>query len=712
MQAMYFEERTSMRHSAEQMAHAAVHAIDLQVAAGRSLLFGLAAATPLTDNGLSALRGSAVAAVSSQPRFNILLFDAQGDLLWSTGDRQQALLEVDAGMARVATAATAGANPQVALVQTASGSALVVTIPIAREAGIRYALALALPADDLLGAFRRIPQGDGWSTMLFDTAGACLAVWSVPAGVCLAARENLLRHVGSSDREGSFLAPDEQNMMVGYSRSQETNWIALAGVPDAAVAAPARRASVAIIGGGAVALLLAAIAVRIGRRRMASRHAQDLVAREARFATMADIVPAILFTADRDARLRYVNQRFYDVTRRPAGSATGFGWLEAVHPDDRERARESFSAEAREDGIALLELRLCNGEGCYSWFLMRLRQVRGQEFQTCGWLGSASDIDHIKRTEAALREANARLAAVLAGIDECYYTLDRKFRVTAVNDATAAWLGREVSELIGRELPEIAPDLTEFGLTALRKAVEKRMPFHLEEQSVRTPGRWLEVHGYPWADGHSIFFRDITRRKSAEETTRRTRKLLEGTLNALTACIVVLDEEGIVVAGNEAWRRFRGANCRIGARYMEASRTMANASDAAAIERGLKAVLEGTEREFRMHYLSRSQPPAWLQMRARRFDREPRYVVVAHEDVTEITQAKMELEALAGRMLGVQDEERRRIARELHDTTTQNLVAALMTFDFIMDALIVNDEARAQPLRELRSLIETFDPRA
>jgi two-component system NarL family sensor kinase len=91
----------------------------------------------------------------------------------------------------------------------------------------------------------------------------------------------------------------------------------------------------------------------------------------------------------------------------------------------------------------------------------------------------------------------------------------------------------------------------------------------------------------------------------------------------------------------------------------------------------------------------------------RRFDGEPRYVVVAHEDVTEITQAKMELQELAGKMLVAQDEERRRIARELHDATTQQLVAALMTFDAVTDAVIVNDKARAQPLGEVRSLIET-----
>jgi signal transduction histidine kinase len=64
-------------------------------------------------------------------------------------------------------------------------------------------------------------------------------------------------------------------------------------------------------------------------------------------------------------------------------------------------------------------------------------------------------------------------------------------------------------------------------------------------------------------------------------------------------------------------------------------------------------------------------------LRANRFEHEGAvHAVVAHEDVTELASMRRELDATAERLLSLQEEERRMIGAELHDSTTQHLTAA------------------------------------
>jgi signal transduction histidine kinase len=95
-------------------------------------------------------------------------------------------------------------------------------------------------------------------------------------------------------------------------------------------------------------------------------------------------------------------------------------------------------------------------------------------------------------------------------------------------------------------------------------------------------------------------------------------------------------------------------------------------------------------------------------MRATRFgEGRTRRVVIAHEDVTEIKRAETKLRELTGRLLRVQDEERQRMSRELHDATAQNLVAVLMDLDRLLQILPPRDDVAQELLDEARTLVES-----
>jgi signal transduction histidine kinase len=106
-----------------------------------------------------------------------------------------------------------------------------------------------------------------------------------------------------------------------------------------------------------------------------------------------------------------------------------------------------------------------------------------------------------------------------------------------------------------------------------------------------------------------------------------------------------------------------------------------------------------------MEYPCRSpEGPRWFQLRVTRPDLvQTRRIVNAHEDITEVKRTQQELARLSGRLMHLQDEERRAIARELHDTTAQNLLA------ITLNATRLQAELRdvGEPVR--RTVEETLD---
>ncbi|WP_082145758.1 sensor histidine kinase [Microvirga massiliensis] len=194
-----------------------------------------------------------------------------------------------------------------------------------------------------------------------------------------------------------------------------------------------------------------------------------------------------------------------------------------------------------------------------------------------------------------------------------------------------------------------------------------------------------------------------------------TEALLRSTLDSLSAHVAVLDATGTIIAVNQAWRSFAiqsgyvGEDDGVGTNYLDVcERGAPFSSDAAATAKALREIIAGRRRDFRMEYpCTGPDGPRWFQLRITRPDQQemPR-IVIAHEDITEVKRVQEELAHLTARLMQLQDEERRSIARELHDTTAQNLLAVTLNVTRLRERLRTASPASDRILTETLALAE------
>jgi PAS domain S-box-containing protein len=150
-----------------------------------------------------------------------------------------------------------------------------------------------------------------------------------------------------------------------------------------------------------------------------------------------------------------------------------------------------------------------------------------------------------------------------------------------------------------------------------------------------------------WCDGAAMTTTDgsIPRQGPQVALPAVQSEFWQGTLDSLTARIAVLDERGMIVAINAAWRAFAESEDEgsdyVGSNYVKVCEASTDPM-AGAVARGLGEILAGEREVFVLEY-PRHTPSAqrWFLLRATRYNgSEPLRIVVAHENVTELRQAQ------------------------------------------------------------------------
>ncbi len=348
----------------------------------------------------------------------------------------------------------------------------------------------------------------------------------------------------------------------------------------------------------------------------------------------------------------------------------------------------------------------------------------------------ARDITERRRVEGELRKSEAQLRAILDNSPGMVFLKDTEGRYLDVNRQfeRAFHLTRE--QVVGKTdeaifLPEQAALFRANDLKALQAGV----PLEFEEVAMHDEGPHTSiVSKFPLYGGDGKPYAlcgittDITWRKIAEEALRASDVFTRAVLDSLSSHICVLDKDGVILKTNDAWREFArryGDDAftfgDIGDKYLDRCGHIndGDRSTRHTILKGIEAVLRGDQPSFSAEYQTLlPEVPHWFLMRVTPL-KESHSVVISHTDISErvrmaglleqhiflLREKREELEFLAGKLIQAQEEERKRIARDLHDDFNQRLAALVVELESIERAPIASPKSVARLLAAIRSQI-------
>lgn len=209
-----------------------------------------------------------------------------------------------------------------------------------------------------------------------------------------------------------------------------------------------------------------------------------------------------------DGACDYVSRAWLRYTGVLEPEQAGFGWVEQVHPDDREQLREAWRASIKGSERLRMTVRVRSSDGAFEWFRMNAAPVRNIKGDIVRWLGSFTNVDELQRSSEQSQRAAAALSSLLGGMSDAVLMVGAGGELEQVSARAEKLLGRQAGELLGKPLDQAFPNASDALSSRIADVMKGRQPAAFEasfEGTRSTPSYVIRV--LPHAQGASIFVR-------------------------------------------------------------------------------------------------------------------------------------------------------------------------------------------------------------
>src|SRR5882762_6313957 len=326
-----------------------------------------------------------------------------------------------------------------------------------------------------------------------------------------------------------------------------------------------------------IVLGLALLTSRMDRRFAA----QTLELESKRWRSLTEALPQLVWAATPDGATDYFSTQWTEYTGVPEAGLLGWRWMEVLHPDDLENARQVWADAVAGRRPYDVEYRVRRHDGAYGWFKTRGTPIRDREGRIIKWFGSCTDITDRKRAEEALHHSEQALRRVRDDLEvkvadrtaelqrsKAYLAEAQTLSRTGsfgwhVSSGKIFWseetfrifqYDRTAAPTVARVLQRVHPQDAAFVKQTIERASQDGKDFEHEYRLVMPDGLVKHVHVLARALGDASgelefvgSVMDVTERKRNEAELLHNTALLDELFEGSPDAVVLMDLEARVL---------------------------------------------------------------------------------------------------------------------------------------------------------------------
>jgi PAS domain S-box-containing protein len=278
-------------------------------------------------------------------------------------------------------------------------------------------------------------------------------------------------------------------------------------------------------------------------------------------------LPQLVWTGRPDGECDYLSPQWVRYTGIPESEQLGFGWLNQLHPNDRQPTMTAWNRAVEEKSAFDVEYRVRAANGNYRWFKARALPLQTAEGEVFKWFGACTDIEDQKRVEALLRESEDRLRTerdftneIIDGMPGVFYICDRRGKFLRWNKNLEEITGRSGAEIASMALLELIAEEDWATVERRFEEVFAHGEANIEAQLLTKnglgvphffTGRRAVIDGRPHLVCNGV---DVTERRRGEEAAAYLAAIVESSDDA----IISADLEGTIKSWNRGAERLYG----------------------------------------------------------------------------------------------------------------------------------------------------------